>query len=187
MSSIFITGIPTGGKSHLAKKLAVDLGLKLLDVDSLRKKMSEDPKLNSWINFFFNLDEKQYYQTTTCDQQWQNIVNQSEAFWPTIRTEIQLCLNDGQYVFEGVNLLPHLVKELHLKGAVLLGESSEQILERNKKDPRWGQTEELQIMEAEAFFSCEREKYRQEAEKYDFRWFENSNEAYQYLKELVLE
>jgi 2-phosphoglycerate kinase len=187
MQSIFITGIPTAGKSHLARKLSSELNFGLLDVDTLRSKMRLDPKLKIWVDFFFNLDEKAYYKTVSSDQQWQNMVDQSEAFWPTIKSELQQCLSHGQYIFEGVNLLPHLVKELGLQGAVLLGESFEQVLERNKRNPRWGDTEELQKMEAESFFSCEREKYREEAEKYNFKWFENNEEAYQYLKKLALE
>jgi hypothetical protein len=79
------------------------------------------------------------------------------------------------------------VNELKLNGAVLLGESYEQTLKRNMESPRWGDTEELQAMEAKAFFYCEREQYRQEAEKYGIKWFEDNQEAYEHLKKLAVE
>lgn len=187
MQSIFITGIPTAGKSHLSRRLVVESEYTLFDVDTLRETMRNNLELRPWVDFFFSLDEKQYYQTASCELQWQNLVNQSEAFWPTVKKDIFSRIGKGNYIIEGVNLLPHLVSELHINGVVLLGESYEKTLERNKESPRWGDTEELQIMEAKAFFFCEREQYRREADKYGIKWFEDNEEAYEYLKKLVAE
>ena len=125
------------------------------------------------MDFFWNQDEKEYWRTTNCEQQWENLRNQSEAFWPTLLKKIKDVQKSGKSaIFEGVNILPHLAREdLGFQGIVLLGESFEKILERNKEKPRWGNTEELQIQEAEVFWNCERPRYKQEAEKYRFKIF----------------
>ena len=59
-------------------------------------------------------------------------------------------------------------KDLNFSGIVLIGRSYEEILERNKKSPRWGSTPELQELEAKLFFEVERPRYRAEAEKYEY-------------------
>lgn len=89
-------------------------------------------------------------------------------------------------MFEGLNLLPHLMhKDLpSLKGIVLLGPSFEKILERNKQSPRWGNTEELQHMEAEAFFYGERPRYLEEGEKYGYKICDMATEAFHLAKEI---
>lgn len=82
-------------------------------------------------------------------------------------------------IFEGVNILPHLAyKDLQIPGIAILGKSSEEILERNKQEPRWGETEELQKLEADAFFNGERPYYKKEAEKYGYPAFETPDEAW---------
>jgi len=86
-------------------------------------------------------------------------------------------------IFEGVNILPHLAKkDFSFPGVFLLGESFNEIFERNKQDPRWGKTEKLQELEARLFFNCDRTKYKEEAEKYGYKTFTNSEAA---EKELI--
>lgn len=179
MSYVFISGIPTSGKSFLANKLAKNLGAFHLDTDTLREEMGKDQKLEPWVNFYWNQDEKKYLTDTSCEEQWQNLVKQSEAFWPTILQKInEIKKTHNSAIFEGDTILPHLAKrDLDFPGIYLLGESLEQTFERNKKAPRWGKTEELQKLEAEMFFNCERENYKREAEKYGFQTFTNSEDA----------
>jgi 2-phosphoglycerate kinase len=187
MSYIFISGIPASGKSYLAKKLSLELGVFHFDTDTLRKEMAKDPKLEPWVNFYWNKDEKEYYTNTSCDQLWKNLVNQSEAFWSTILNKInEIKQSHPVAIFEGVNILPHLAaKDLDFPGVYLLGESQEQILERIKKAPRWGATEELQEIEASIFFNCERIHYQKEAEKYGFMTFTNPKEAESGIRKLL--
>lgn len=183
MSYVFIGGIPASGKSYLARKLAEKTGAFHLDTDTLRKEMSADPQLEYWVNFFWNQSEEEYLTKTSCEDHWQNLVRQSESFWPTIRKRIKEVMGSNKSaIFEGVNILPHLAnKDLDFPGIYLLGESFEQIFERNKKNPRWGNTENLQKLEAGLFFNCERPKYKEEAEKYGFKTFTNSELAEQEL------
>lgn len=187
MPYIFISGIPASGKSFLAKKVAQKTGAFHLDTDTLREEMSKDPKIEPWVNFYWNQDEEKYLKETSCEEQWSNLIRQSEAFWPTILEKIKEVKKSHQIaIFESVNILPHLAaKDLDFPGIVLLGESFEQIFERNKKNPRWGSTEDLQRLEAEIFFNCERENYKKEAGKYGFKIFTNQEEAEQELLELL--
>lgn len=187
MSYIFIGGIPASGKSYLARKLCDETGAFYFSIDNLREEMSKDPKLEYWTNFYWNLNEDDYYKTTSCEGQWRNLVNQSEAFWPRILAEInKIKESHKSAIFEGVNILPHLAKKnLGFPGIFLLGESVEQIFERNKLSPRWGQTESLQRIEAEAFFKCEGKMYQQEAEKYGYKTFRDSRLAEDEIRRLL--
>ena len=99
--------------------------------------------------------------------------------WPAILERIKSYTNETKpVIFEGVNILPHLAKKyLPFSGVVIIGKSFEEILERNKKEPRWGKTEELQKLEAKAFFYGERPRYKNEAEKYGYLVFETADEA----------
>ncbi len=84
-------------------------------------------------------------------------------------------------IFECVNMLPHMVKrDLGFDGVVLIGASFEETLERNKKDPRWGNTLELQELEAKTFFYIQRPHYKEEALKYGYKTFERADEAVGY-------
>lgn len=176
---IFIGGIPASGKSYLAKKVAEKTGAFHLNLDTLRAEMTSDSKLKYWVDFFFNQNEEKYLKEVSCENHWQNLVAQSEAFWPTILNKVREITGSYQSVIiEGVNILPHLAKkDFNFPGIFLLGDSFEQILERNKKNPRWGKTEELQKKEAELFFNCERLKYKQEAGKYGYKTFVKFEEA----------
>lgn len=181
---IFIGGIPASGKTYLAKKVAEETEAYHLDLDSLREEMANDTKLEYWVNFFFNQDEEKYLKETSCERHWKNLVAQSEAFWPTILRRVNEAIKSHRsVVIEGVNILPHLAKrDFNFLGIFLLGESFEEVFERNKQNPRWGNTEKLQELEAKLFFNCDRPKYKEEAEKNGYKTFTNSEAA---EKELI--
>ena len=180
MSYVFISGIPASGKTYLAAKVSRTLGISHFDVfDKLYLELSNDPNLMKWVNFFWNLNEEKYYETADCAEQWENIKNQSEALWPVTLKKIKdIQASKRPAIFEGVNILPHLARrDLDFEGIFLLGESLEIIFERNKKNPRWGKTEELQRKEAKAFYECEGAMYKKEADKYGFKTFSDTDEA----------
>lgn len=188
MKSVFIGGIPASGKSFLAKKLSSEYGISLISTDLLRENLVKDPKTKYWVNFYWNLDEKEYYTTTSCEEQWGNLVHQSEAFWPEILRTVGELSKNGSLVVEGVNVLPHLAaKDFNFSGVYLLGESQETILSRIKKDPRWGKTDKLQQLEAHNFFNCERDWYKKEAEKHGYLSFDNPDEAYKVVAKMIQE
>jgi 2-phosphoglycerate kinase len=177
---IFITGIPTAGKSYLAAKLARKVGGVCISVDGFREDLAQDKNYKKWVNFYSDQDEYTYYTTTSYDEQWANLVRQSEGFWPGILKKIrQYGLKNNPIIFEGVNILPHLAhKDLTIPGIAIIGRSFEETLDRNKKDPRWGKTEELQRLEAKAFFYGERPHYKEESEKHGYLVFETPDEAW---------
>lgn len=188
MPYLFISGIPASGKTYLAKEISNKSGAFYLSIDNLRKEMAKDSKLLSWVNFYWDKNEKEYYEKTSCEKQWDNLVKQSKALWPFILNKIDEVKNThASAIFEGVNILPQLAKkDLDFQGIYLLGESEEKILERIKAEPRWGQYEQLQKLEAKAFFNCERKKYKEEAEKYSYKCFITTDEANTYLQEFFI-
>lgn len=91
-------------------------------------------------------------------------------------------------VFECVNILPHIAKQyLDFPGIVLIGKSYEKVLERNKQAPRWGNTPELQELEARWFFEVERPHYKAEAKKYKYPVFESADEAFKKALQFLME
>jgi adenylate kinase len=184
---IFITGIPTSGKSYLAKKLAAEVGGVAVLLDDFRESLSKDEKYKKWVNFYLDQDEEKYLTATSSDQMLKNLVAQSEALWPAFLKTIAEYENENKTViFECVNILPHLShRDLAFPGVVLIGSSYEQILELNKKDPRWSRDPKLQELESKMFFEIERPFYKEEAEKYGYAVFENSDEAFAPALELL--
>lgn len=119
---------------------------------------------------------------TSSKNQWENLVDQSEGLWPAFLQEMSKFKDESKpVIFECVNMLPHLVKrDLGFDGVVLIGSSFEETLERNRKDPRWGSTTELQELEANTFFNIERPHYKEEALKYGYPTFERADDAIEY-------
>ena len=70
-------------------------------------------------------------------------------------------------------------------GIVFLGESFETTLKRNKENPRWGKTEELQKKEAEDFFFCSAEAYKKDGERYGWKIFNGPREAERELLKII--
>jgi hypothetical protein len=202
---IFITGIPTAGKSYLAKKLLRTIGGTYLEIDNLRMELARDPRYRQWINFYVDQDELSYYRDNDYEAQWQNLVRQSEQIWPALLASIRRYENSdiplksriatlarnplnraSPIIFEGVNLLPHLTaKDLSFPGFVIAGKSYEDTISRNMRQPRWGKTEELQRMEANAFWYGERPHYIAEAERYGYRIFETADEAFPVIMNML--
>lgn len=176
---LFITGIPTSGKSYLARKLAKETGGIAVILDDFREKLATDERYRRWTNFYLDQDEKKYFSTTTPDEQWNNLVMQSEGLWPALAEKIAEYENESKpVIFECVNILPHIAKKhLNFPGVVLTGSSYEEVLERNMAEPRWGSASELQELEAKAFFYNERPRYKAEAEKYGYPVFEKADDA----------
>jgi dephospho-CoA kinase len=184
---LFITGIPTSGKSYLAKILAEKIGGIAVILDDFRESLSMDNQYKKWTNFYLDQVEKKYLSTTSSEKQWENLVTQSEGLWPAFLKEISKFKDEAKpVIFECVNMLPHLVKrDLGFDGVILIGSSFEETLERNKKDPRWGSTPELQELEAKTFFYIERPHYKEDALRYGFPTFEKADDAIEYCMNVL--
>lgn len=185
---IFITGIPTSGKTYLAKRLAKEINGIVISLDDLKLKISElNSEFKKWANFYWKKDEKEYLTSNDSEVLWEDLFKQSEGMWPMFLNEIKKYKNETRpVIFECVNMLPHLAhKDLNFDGIVLIGKSFKETFERNKKDPRWGKTEKLQKLEAKNFFFNERPKYKSEAEKYNYHTFETTDKAFAFSLKLL--
>ena len=177
---LYITGIPTAGKSYLAQKLAEQVGGIVVKLDDYREVMAKDERFEKWVSLYWNIDEKHYYASTTPEQRWQELVDQSEALFPGFLEKINSYVNETKpVIFECVNLLPHLGQQLGFPGIVIVGNSYEETLQRNIQSPRWGSTLELQELEAKEFFFEQRPNYSSEAKQYTIQIFNNADEAYE--------
>jgi hypothetical protein len=180
---LFITGIPTAGKSYLAKSHAEKYNGIHVDLDKERKNLLNIPECKEWVNFYLNKNEIEYFNTTTKEERWNNLVKQSESFLPHCLKIIDSYKTEDKFVvFECVNLLPELVhNKISFPGIVLVGNSYEDVLKRLIDVPRWGKTQELFEIEARYFFFEEGLKYRETAEKYGYKVFKNSADAFDFL------
>lgn len=187
MKKIFITGIPTAGKTYLAEKLAQYTSGISVSIDNIRAELAHSELYKPWVNLYSDQDEATYYSTLDSNAQWKSLMDQSEHLWPGILGKIhEYNSDDRPIIFEGVNLLPHLVaQDLQFPGIALIGRSFEEVFERNKKDPRWGKTEDLQRLEAEEFFNVQRPRYKAEAEEHGLSVFETPDEAWETALQLL--
>lgn len=199
---LFITGIPTAGKSYLAHRLMDLTGGYCLETDNLYEELAFDPRYEKWARFFEENNEYTYYTENDPEKQWTILSEMHEKLWPGVlerirayeKGEIPLKSRIAGFcrkprsskrllIFEGINILPHLAKkDLDFPGVVLVGKSFEEVLERNQERPRWGKTAEMIRMGAHAFWSIERPHYLAEAESYGYRIFEDADDAY---KEII--
>lgn len=181
----FIGGTPAAGKSHLAKKFikGANLNIERVEIDSFRKTFAKNPELDKWVKVFSSKDELKYWSETTAQAHLNNVIAQSEAFWPEIIKIVnEVKRNHEHAVFEAVNLLPHLAHtDFDFPGIFLILEDKAELLKRLDKSPRWGNTADRQELEAKFWIEWEARFIKDEALKYNYPIFKNSNEA---LKEL---
>jgi 2-phosphoglycerate kinase len=175
---LVITGIPTIGKTSLAKRLAEAVGGICVSGDDIRHELKSDPRFADATSFWKDKNKRTYYITTSYGKQWKNLVSQSEKLWEGILEKINSYRDEERpVIFEGVTLLPHLVhKDLDFPCVVMIGKTLQDVLEINKERPIWENTE-LELQSA-AFFLGDQPYYKAEAEKYNYPVFSNSDEAF---------
>lgn len=183
----FIGGTSAAGKTYTAKKFVEesDLSIHLVNIDNLRKEFAKDPKLKYWVDILWNKNEEEYWKDITFKKDIENLIGQSEAFWPSILKIIKETKKKYKHaIFEAINIQPHLAKSLDFPGFFLINEERETLLERFKKAPRWGKTEELQKTEVEFLLKHDTKFIKKEAKKYGFKVFNNSDDAIEELKKI---
>ena len=95
---LFITGIPTAGKSYLAKKLAAEVGGICVSVDDIREGLAEDERYRKWVNFYLDKNEFEYYSKSTPDELWADLVAQCEGLWSATLQKISEYENEERPV-----------------------------------------------------------------------------------------
>ena len=186
MNHIFIGGTSGSGKSTLAKRVEREFGIHHEDLDDFREEMKKFPEVEYWISFFWNKDPKEYWANALPEKQWSHVVQQSEAFWPHYLKLIEsFDKQNKRCVFESVNLLPHLAKDLPFKGIYLVCDSVEELLPRYLREPRWSHDPEIIKREVEDSVFVEAPRYREEAKKYGFPVFNSMDKALEEIKKMI--
>lgn len=129
---ILIGGMPTVGKSTIAKKLSEHYGLPWMSSDQIREIMKSaiDPNSNSALNGSVDIEAKEYFEKFTVQQIAEMEYEQGVATWPGISFMINndWTWRDG-FIIEGVNILPKLVAHEQAKRdniqAVFLSDTDE--------------------------------------------------------------
>jgi len=115
---ILIGGMPTVGKSTIAKKLSEHYGLPWMSSDQIREIMKSaiDPSVDSALNGSVDMNAKEYFEKFTVQQIADMEYEQSVATWPGISFMINndWTWRDG-FILEGVNVLPKLVADEQTK------------------------------------------------------------------------
>jgi 2-phosphoglycerate kinase len=185
---VFVGGTPAAGKSFTVKKFIRNTGLDIYhsSTDDLREGMKKDPDLEKWANLFWNMNEMDYWKNSSFEENSELLIKQSEAFFPVILKHVsEIKLRHKNAIFEGVNLLPHLVKKhFDFPGFFLTSENFDKILQRIKESPRWGETEELQKLEAKYFIEYDARFIKEEADKYGYKVFNDSDQVEKKLKKI---
>lgn len=186
----FIGGTSASGKTYTAKEFAKRSGLPIhiVSIDDFRKEFAKDPKLKYWVDVLWNKNEDEYWETITYEKDIQNLIKQSEAFWPRILQVVKETKKLYKHaIFEAINIQPHLARKgLDFPGLFLINEDKQVLLERFKKAPRWGKTEKLQKLEIEFLLKHDVKFIKEEAKKYGYKVFNNSDDVIKELEEIFL-
>ena len=184
----FIGGTSAAGKTHIAKEFAKssELLIHVVSIDDFRKEFAKDPKLKYWVNVLWNKNEDDYWKTITYEEDIGNLVNQSEAFWPRILEIVKKTKKLYEHaIFEAIIIQPHLAKkDLDFPGFFLINEDKQTLQDRFEKLPRWGKTEKLQRTEIEFLLKHDVKFIKQEAKKYGYNVFNNSEDAMRELQNI---
>ncbi|MFA6353573.1 MAG: hypothetical protein WCW93_01430 [Candidatus Paceibacterota bacterium] len=179
---LIITGIPTIGKTNLAKQLAEAVGGICVSSEEIRNYLRSNPKYTATTYFWKDKNKRAYYIKTPYNQQWKNLVTQSEQLWEGVLEKINSYKDEERpVIFEGVGMLPHLVhQDLDFPCVVIIGINLKEVIEANKERPEWD-SEELELQSV-ALFLGDQPYFKKEAEKYNYPVFKNDSET---LKEAL--
>lgn len=111
---ILIGGMPTAGKSTIARELSKLLNMPWISTDQIREIMKSvaNPKVNRFLTSSTGMSAEEYFKLYTPEQIAQNKYDQSVATWPGIEAMIH---NDRTWregvIIEGLNILPKFTFE----------------------------------------------------------------------------
>jgi 2-phosphoglycerate kinase len=110
---ILIGGVPTAGKSTLAKLLSKHLGIPWISTDQIGDIMTSVASKRKMPKLFSpegKTPAEKYFKKFTSEQIVQFKFEQSEPVWEVVKKMINNDTNwsDG-FIIEGVSLLPHLI------------------------------------------------------------------------------
>jgi len=121
---ILIGGSPTAGKSFTARKLAELLKIPWISTDTIRGQMREIVRKRDFPNLFlFSEATPKMTVDFLLNKSATEIVkhqnNESADVWKGVEALIKTDYVWGDFIIEGVAILPHLVKKISIKNKVI--------------------------------------------------------------------
>lgn len=178
---ILIGGSPTAGKSYTARKIAEALKIPWISTDTIREQMRRIVRKDDFPNLFLHSETTpeiavDFLSNKSASEivKYQN--DESADVWKGAKALIDTDYVWGDFIVEGVAILPHLIKELPLenkeiKAIFLVDEDDKRIRKTIFSRGLWDDAEKYpdKVKEKEVEWVLEFNSYIiSEAEKYGF-------------------
>lgn len=180
---ILIGGSPTAGKSYTARKLAEDLKLPWISTDTIREQMRWIVRKEDYPDAFHHFIESgsdkaiEFLTHNTAEQIVEHQNKESVEIWKGVRGIIEGDYAWGNFIVEGVAILPELVANQEwktkkdIKALFLIDEDKDRvrntIFTRGLWDEPQKYPDNIKEKEVEWVFAFN-EYIKKEAEKYNF-------------------
>ena len=117
---ILIGGSPTAGKSYTARKIAESLKLPWISTDTIREQMRKIVREKDFPNLFIHSETTSelavdFLSNKSAKEIVRHQNNESLDVWKGVSALIETDYVWGDFIIEGVAVLPNLVKELSVE------------------------------------------------------------------------
>jgi len=117
---VLIGGSPTAGKSYTARKIADSLKMPWISTDTIREQMIKIVRKKDYPKLFFFSGATpemavEYLSKNSAEEIVKHQNDESIEVWKGAKSLIETDYVWGSFIIEGVAVLPHLVKKLHVK------------------------------------------------------------------------
>ena len=117
---ILIGGSPTAGKSYVARKIAESLKLPWISTDTIREQMRKIVREKDFPNLFTHSEATpemavEFLSKKSAKEIVKHQNDESLDVWKGMKALIETDYVWGNFIIEGVAVLPHLVKKLSVE------------------------------------------------------------------------
>ncbi|HAQ05198.1 TPA: hypothetical protein DCP13_00070 [Candidatus Azambacteria bacterium] len=117
---ILIGGSPTAGKSYVARKIAESLKLPWISTDTIREQMRKIVREKDFPNLFTHSEATpemavEFLSKKSAKEIVKHQNDESLDVWKGVKALIETDYVWGNFIIEGVAVLPHLVKKLSVE------------------------------------------------------------------------
>ncbi len=170
---ILIGGSPCARKSSVARAVSRDLGVPWISTDTVREQMKEIVRREDFP-YLFSVSDIVLNKPSSEIVEYQN--SESADVWKGVKALIETDYTWGDFIIEGVAVLPYLVNELSLKdkkikAVFLIDSNKKRVRETIFRRGLWDDAEKYsdKLKEKEVDWVMEFNNYIvKEAEKFDF-------------------
>ncbi|HEX5430250.1 MAG TPA: hypothetical protein VFX17_04205 [Patescibacteria group bacterium] len=139
---VLIGGSPTAGKTHTAGILAKELDVPWISTDMIREQMRWIVRKEDYPNLFLHGDPGvsigadiavEFLNNNTPDQIVAHQNKESEDVWKGVRSFVEVNYFWGDFIIEGVAILPHLIanqgwkSEVDIRSIFLIDEDKDRV------------------------------------------------------------